>query len=180
VCGGGLITAKIRTLEIASATAFMAACCLAILCGVFTAQRSASTVHVYSMALCLSQVRVLSNRLNESSWFWYGSFLRPRLVLNCVFKEFGYLQKYGHFPLELCPHTPDLANFATASRSYCQQNSSTVELVDHNRLTPLLRFVVDLLYNSRQEGHPACKKLSGGVLAWLSAWSEVQTCIRPS
>ena len=29
----------------------------------------------------------------------------------------------------------------------------------------------------RHEGHPACKKLSGGVLAWLSAWSEVQTCI---
>ena len=26
----------------------------------------------------------------------------------------------------------------------------------------------------RQEGHPACKKLSGGVLAWLSVWSEVQ------
>jgi len=24
-----------------------------------------------------------------------------------------------------------------------------------------------------QEGHPACKKLSGGVLAWLSVWSEV-------
>jgi len=31
-----------------------------------------------------------------------------------------------------------------------------------------------------QEGHPACKKLSGGVLAWLSVWSEVQTCICPS
>jgi len=31
-----------------------------------------------------------------------------------------------------------------------------------------------------QEGHPTCKKLSGGVLAWLSAWSEVQTCIQPS
>ena len=26
----------------------------------------------------------------------------------------------------------------------------------------------------RQEGHPAFKKLSGGVLAWFSAWSE--TC----
>jgi len=24
-----------------------------------------------------------------------------------------------------------------------------------------------------QEGHPACKKLSGGVLAWLSVWSKV-------
>ena len=23
----------------------------------------------------------------------------------------------------------------------------------------------------RQEGHPACKKLSGGVLAWLSVWT---------
>ena len=32
----------------------------------------------------------------------------------------------------------------------------------------------------RQEGHPACKKLGGGVLAWLSVWSEVQTCIWPS
>jgi len=29
----------------------------------------------------------------------------------------------------------------------------------------------------RQEGHPACKKLSGGVLAWLSVWSEVQICM---
>jgi len=28
-----------------------------------------------------------------------------------------------------------------------------------------------------QEGHPACKKLSSEVLAWLSAWREVQTCI---
>jgi len=28
-----------------------------------------------------------------------------------------------------------------------------------------------------QEGHQACKKLSGGVRAWLSVCSEVQTCI---
>ena len=28
--------------------------------------------------------------------------------------------------------------------------------------------------------HPACKKLSGGVLAWLSVLSKVQTCIWPS
>ena len=32
----------------------------------------------------------------------------------------------------------------------------------------------------RQEGHPACKKLSGGMLVWLSVWSKVQTCIWPS
>jgi len=28
-----------------------------------------------------------------------------------------------------------------------------------------------MLLVGRQEGHPACKKLSGGVLAWLSDWS---------
>ena len=28
-----------------------------------------------------------------------------------------------------------------------------------------------------QEGHLACKKLSGGVLAWLFVWSDVQICI---
>jgi len=32
----------------------------------------------------------------------------------------------------------------------------------------------------RQEGHPACKKQCGGVLALLSVWSKVQTCIWPS
>jgi len=29
----------------------------------------------------------------------------------------------------------------------------------------------------RQEGHPACKKQSIGVLAWLSVWSKVQIYI---
>ena len=32
----------------------------------------------------------------------------------------------------------------------------------------------------QQEGHLACKKLSGGVLVWLSVWSKVQSCIWPS
>ena len=32
----------------------------------------------------------------------------------------------------------------------------------------------------RQERYPACKNPSGGMLAWLSVWSEVQTCIWPS
>jgi len=36
------------------------------------------------------------------------------------------------------------------------------------------------LFVGRQEGHPACKNLSDGVLAWLSVRSEVQTCMWPS
>jgi len=31
------------------------------------------------------------------------------------------------------------------------------------------------LLAGQQEGHPACKKLTGGVLAWLSVWNEVLT-----
>jgi len=41
-------------------------------------------------------------------------------------------------------------------------------------------FSVLTLLVGRQEGHPVCKKLSGEVLAWLSVWSEVQTCICPA
>ena len=44
----------------------------------------------------------------------------------------------------------------------------------------LVTFSALLLLVGRQEGHPACKKLSGGVLVWLSVWSKVQTCILPS
>ena len=40
---------------------------------------------------CLSQVGVLSKRMNESSCFWHMSFLPP--VLHCVKTKLGYLQK---------------------------------------------------------------------------------------
>jgi len=47
-------------------------------------------------------------------------------------------------------------------------------------MSVLLSFSALTLLVGRQEGHPACKKLSGGVLVWLSVWSEVQSCIWPS
>ena len=43
-----------------------------------------------------------------------------------------------------------------------------------------LAFSALTLLVGQQEGHLACKKLSGGVLAWLSVWCKVQTCIWPS
>ena len=42
---------------------------------------------------------------------------------------------------------------------------------------PAVAFSALTLLVGRQEEHLACKKLSGGVLAWLSVGSEVQTCI---
>jgi len=57
--------------------------------------------------------------------------------------------------------------------------------VERNRIIIVIikddfAFSASTLLVGRQEGHPACKNLSDGVLAWLSVWSEVQTCIRPS
>jgi len=56
------------------------------------------------------------------------------------------------------------------SYSY-QSNSGYLVSCAFSALTPLVGW---------QEGHPPCKKLSGGVLAWLSVWSKVHTCIWPS
>jgi len=69
---------------------------------------------------------------------------------------------------------------------------SVFEVATLSRCTNLLIIVVIIIWCfsaypfsaltllvGRQEGHLACKKLSGGVLAWLSVWSEVQTCIWP-
>jgi len=44
-------------------------------------------------------------------------------------------------------------------------NQQTITIV----LQPLFSALTLLV--GWQEGHPACKKLSGGVLAWLSVWS---------
>ena len=51
-------------------------------------------------------------------------------LFHCVMRKFGCLQKQGYCPLKLCPKLWSLENFATVSRLCCQQNPSTVEVVD--------------------------------------------------
>jgi len=74
--------------------------------------------------------------------------------------------------LSVCPKRP--LHAATAGLRvwvcWCGQEIST----DRDVFSALTLLV------GRQEGHPACKKLSGGVLVWLSVWNEVQTCIWPA
>ena len=62
--------------------------------------------------------------------------------------------------------------------SSCMLHFISLEMNDGNFLQAACSALTLLV--GRQEGHPACKKLSGGVLAWLSVCSEVQTCIWPS
>jgi len=62
----------------------------------------------------------------------------------------------------------------------------TLETVENAREMNYVLFVESVAFSALtllvgwQEGHPAHKKLNSGVLAWLSAWSKVQTCIWPS
>ena len=94
----------------------------------------------------------------------------PSTYHTLCYKKIWVSPKTGVLPSGTLSKTPDLENFATASRSRCQQNSSssssTVEFVDDiyttddeswlfttsrstvTPLTALLRFVVDLSYNS--------------------------------
>jgi len=44
-------------------------------------------------------------------------------------------------------------------------------IFSHFSALVVLAFSALMLLVGQQEGHPACKKLSGGVLAWLSVWS---------
>jgi len=62
-----------------------------------------------------------------------------------------------------------ITRFGTAEN----QSTATLYTVMYHPFSALTLLV------GRQEGHPACKKLSGGVLAWLSVWSEVQTWMWP-
>jgi len=76
----------------------------------------------------------------------------------CLY-EYGYVIEYN-VPL------------ISVSTSVFQPSQNVISLI--NPFSALTLLV------GRQEGHPACKKRSGGLLAWLSIWSEVQTCIWPS
>jgi len=80
---------------------------------------------------------------------------------------------------------------STSSVTHCELFTARVCAVFNICLIPVLchsdwlwltfntiAFSALTLLVGRQEGHPVCKKkLSGGVLACLSVWSEVQTCI---
>ena len=73
----------------------------------------------------------------------------------------------------LCAHH---SNFIKIGQTVAKRRPST--LLDFKQW--IFAFNALTLLVGRQEGHLACKKLSVGVLAWLSVWGKVQICIRPS
>ena len=55
------------------------------------------------------------------------------------------------------------------TETLCKKSVSVV-LKSVNNEVACLAFSALTLLVGQQEGHPACKKLSGEVLAWLAAW----------
>jgi len=68
------------------------------------------------------------------------------------------------------------------SQTWCAGSQIRPNLSTAHSFTAVcsIAFSALTLLVGRQEGHPACKKQSGGLLAWQSVWSKVQTCIWPS
>jgi len=104
------------------------------------------------------------------------------VVFNCALNAHNNLKRHVHLCLHLLP----------LKCSFCLIHWYSEAVKTGSRLHFISSRLQKLIYSDeciecdlallveRQEGHPACKKLSGGVLAWLSVWSEVQICTRPS
>jgi len=54
----------------------------------------------------------------------------------------------------------------------CNVNNWILKFADNTKILNAFTLLV-----GQQAGHPAFKKLSGRVLAWLSLWGEMQICI---
>ena len=106
--------------------------------------------------------RTLPYRLSVILSLPYGpSLLTPLHECECVLVYFNGRDSFVHFSIVLFQCFSVLLFYIVFSMCYHAFSALT-------------------LLVGRQEGHPACKKQSGGVLAWLSVWGEVQACIWPS
>jgi len=58
---------------------------------------TAICIYLYLLPVCLSHTRVLSKSPNKSICFRHRNV--ARFIINCVGREFGYIQNNGYFPL---------------------------------------------------------------------------------
>ena len=104
----------------------------------------------------------------------------------CVLRRLGDVQISVFFQLAISPrnlaNSPVTKETAVGFRVMCCLIFCQLQVfsVVSYQLVFLVAFSALTLLVGWQEGHPACKKLSGGVLARLSVWSEMHTCIWPS
>ena len=132
---------------------------------------------------CWLGVRKNIRPLKIEWWVWCGFLSGAR----CRLFAYGPADATASQNHHLLPHlNPDWFYLSGTSlpRLFWKGGHKTGVVVIIVILLLLIRnhdaFSTITLLVGRQEEHPACKILSGGVLVWLSVWSEVQTCIWPS
>jgi len=105
------------------------------------------------------------------------------LYRQCSYRGFDKLAASGSSPFKRqlsLPFGPARQTVVTAQQRSLPNKPSELCVMSHWFSVICYAFSALTLLVGWQEGHPACKKLSGGVLTWLSVWSEVQTSIWPS
>jgi len=105
------------------------------------------------------------------------------LYRQCSYRGFDKLAASGSSPFKRqlsLPFGPARQMVVTAQQRSLPNKPSEFCIMSHWFSVICYAFSALTLLVGWQEGHPACKKLSGGVLTWLSVWSEVQTSIWPS
>jgi len=144
---------------------------------------------------------------NEWSWFLYQMYCRWQL--HCVRRGLprslrrwnigrqllisgdlrglhnAYLKQNEIYAAKVCKH---FCNRRHKTHSYpaahdAMQLAATISRNDERKKLQhfyIVAFSVLTLLVGRQEGHPACKNLSGGMLVWLCVWVKVQISIWPS
>ena len=144
------------------------------------------------LSVCWSQPRALHKQLDQSRCH-LGCGLR--WAQGTVYKLGAWIpQGKGQFCGHLATHYEVSRVFIMSQRylvsgssdaAICCQFCSNFPVVALSSTYVIFTQVLQTAFSAltllvgRQEGHPACKKQSGGVLVWLSVWSKVQTCIWP-
>jgi len=77
--------------------------------------------------------------------------------------------------ISVLPTTQKVVAWLTAMKQSTVGHGDCVKIMPVKLAISALKLLV-----GRHEGHPACKKLTGGMLAWLSVCGKVQICICPA
>ena len=112
----------------------------------------------------------------------------PTAWINSIQFGFCSLQRHQHLhPHSTChlndktyPLTPDLHWHQITDEKIAQPCNVLCFVCSLLHNSVMIAFIALMLLVGRQEGHLACKKLSGGMLVWLYGWVKVQICIWPS
>ena len=134
--------------------------------------RTARTRRWRSTAMCVSPV----------NWRRRRTYAPKPTCMRSLSRSLSLFPVAARSILEHSSSRFDSIRFVMWIHSFCKKKSAFRFTSCHTVFLAYLLYSLSALtlLVGWQEGHPVCKKLSGGVLAWLSVWSEVQTCIWPS